>query len=161
MKNVNDQNIFLSSFPHFQVIYHLTRFLTKMFKISFWKDAKKVWRLSAYTNRQFLHFIILATRLAYNNFTKQIALYFRYYPVPNKRTGTFWKKLLRLRGGFAWVWSKKPSEILGGTFIWGGTIFFNIHSPLRRYDFWISCVTLWSKDVIFFQWISYLLVNTS
>ena len=58
-------------------------------------------------------------------------------------------------GGFAWVWSKKPSEILGGTFIWGGTIFFNIHSPLRRYDFWISCVTLWSKDVIFFQWISY------
>ena len=49
-----------------------------------------------------------------------------YYPVPNKRTGTFWKKLLRLRGGFAWVWSKKPSEILVGTFIW------------RGYDFSIS-----------------------
>ena len=75
-----------------------------------------------------------------------------YYSVPNKRTGTFWKKLLRLRGGFAWVWSKKPLEILGGTFIRGGTILLNTHSPLRRYDFLALCVSLESKGMFFFQW---------
>ena len=46
-----------------------------------------------------------------------------YYPLPNKRTGTIWKKLLRTGGGLAWVRSKKLSEISVGTFIRVGTIF--------------------------------------
>ena len=45
-----------------------------------------------------------------------------YYPLPNKRTGTIGKKLLRSGGGLAWVRSKKLSEILVGTFIRVGTI---------------------------------------
>ena len=49
-----------------------------------------------------------------------VNLYFTYYPLPNKRTGTIGKKLLRLGGGLAWVQSKKLQHISGGTFIKGG-----------------------------------------
>ena len=45
-----------------------------------------------------------------------------YYPLPNKRTGTIGKKLLRSGGGLAWVRYKKLSENLVGTFIRVGTI---------------------------------------
>ena len=48
-----------------------------------------------------------------------------YYPLPNKRTGTTGKKLLRSGGGLAWVRSKKLSEILVGTFIRVGTFLNN------------------------------------
>ena len=48
-----------------------------------------------------------------------------YYPLPNKRTGTTGKKLLRSGGGLAWVRSKKLLEILVGTFIRVGTFLNN------------------------------------
>ena len=56
------------------------------------------------------------------SFGTQILHWLWYYPLPNKRTGTIGKKLLRSGGGLAWVCSKTLSEILVGTFIRVGTI---------------------------------------